>query len=115
MVGFFLWGKMMQPVGIALVMDRAPIFVNFAVAQIDWLETDGAQEGSISAHEHPQVCRLCIRECTACKRKDNWSGLRRSRFWQSNRTGAQPMARKHDNNEPQMLLRSRAARRGLAF
>jgi hypothetical protein len=70
-VGLFLWWKMMQPVGVALVMDRASIFVNLAVAQIDWLETDGTQEGSISAHEHPQVRQLCIREGTACKRKDD--------------------------------------------
>jgi len=34
-------------------MDRASSFVNFAVVQIDWLETDGTQEGLISAHEHP--------------------------------------------------------------
>ena len=61
----------MQPVGVALVMERAPISVNFAVAQIDWRETDGTQEGSISTLEHPQVRQLCIRECTACKRKEN--------------------------------------------
>jgi hypothetical protein len=41
MLGFFLRWKMMQPVGVALVMDRASIFVNFAAVQIDWLETDG--------------------------------------------------------------------------
>ena len=34
-------------------MDRASIFVNFAVVRIDWLETDGTQEGLISAHEDP--------------------------------------------------------------
>ena len=61
----------MQPIGVALVMDRTVIFVNFAVVQIDWLETDGTQEGSISTHEHPQVGQLCTRECAACKRKDN--------------------------------------------
>jgi len=43
----------MQTVGVALLMDRASIFVNFAVVQIDWLETDGTQEGLITAHEHP--------------------------------------------------------------
>jgi len=52
-MGSFLWWKMMQPIGVALLMDRASILVNFAAVQIDWLETDGAQEGSISTHEHP--------------------------------------------------------------
>ena len=56
MVSFFLWWKMIQPVGVALVMDRASVFVNFAVVQIDWLETDGTQEGLISAHEHSPKC-----------------------------------------------------------
>jgi hypothetical protein len=71
MASLFLWWKMIQPVGVALVMDRASIFVNFAVVQIDWLKTDGTQEGLISAHKHPQVRQLCIRECTSGKRKDN--------------------------------------------
>jgi len=52
-VGFFLLWKMIQPVSVALVMGRASIFVNFALVQIDWLETDGTKEGMISAHEHP--------------------------------------------------------------
>jgi len=43
----------MHQVGVALVMDGAAIFVNFAVVQIDWLETEGTQEGLISTHEHP--------------------------------------------------------------
>jgi hypothetical protein len=49
--GPFLWRRIEELIGVAAFMHRTAIFINFALVQVDWLETNGTEEGTLSAHK----------------------------------------------------------------
>ena len=59
-VGLFLWRSKEQPVCVALLMHKTAIFISFALAQVDRLETNGTEEGTLSAHQSTPMVMATI-------------------------------------------------------
>jgi hypothetical protein len=68
--GPFLWRRIEELIGVAAFMHRTAIFISFALAQVDRLETNGTEEGTLSTHEStPMVMATIPLKWAAFKQK----------------------------------------------
>lgn len=68
-------GRVKHALHVALLVNRPPVLVKFALVQVDGVETDGTQEGLLSAHRpHPRIANTIPLVQHQCKKKVGMEG-----------------------------------------